>query len=90
MQQTQGSYIYEFFSFLFSLISNRRLTLCPFKNTFQLKKVAVTIDGYTDIPPKDEQRLLKAVAKQPVSVGICGSDNAIQFYSKVGLTIQIY
>ncbi|CAM8979292.1 unnamed protein product [Rhodiola kirilowii] len=53
---------------------------------YKLKKVAVTIDGYADIPPKDEKRLLKAVSKQPVSVGISGSDSAIQFYSKGILT----
>lgn len=52
--------------------------------TLQLKRNAVTIDGYTDVPPSDEGKLLQAVAAQPVSVGICGSERAFQLYSKVG------
>lgn len=43
----------------------------------------VTIDGYADVPPNHEKELLKAVAAQPVSVGICGSDRGFQLYSKV-------
>lgn len=42
----------------------------------------VTIDGYTDIPANNEEILLQAVATQPVSVGICGSERAFQLYSK--------
>lgn len=49
----------------------------------QLTRHVVTIDGYADIPQKDEKALLKAVATQPVSVGICGSDRAFQLYSQV-------
>lgn len=45
----------------------------------------MTIDDYTDVPPNDEEQLLQAVANQPVSVGICGSDIAFQLYSKVRL-----
>ncbi|XP_054818522.1 zingipain-2-like [Prosopis cineraria] len=48
----------------------------------KLGRHVVTIDGYTDVPPNDEKQLLKAVATQPVSVGICGSDRAFQLYSK--------
>lgn len=48
----------------------------------KLKRNAVTIDGYIDVPPSDEGRLLQAVAVQPVSVGICGSERAFQLYSK--------
>lgn len=48
----------------------------------KLKRRVVTIDGYTDVPPNDEKKLLKAVAVQPVSVGICGSARAFQLYSK--------
>jgi hypothetical protein len=54
----------------------------------QLKRRVVTIDGYTDVPPNDEKKLLKAVAVQPVSVGICGSARAFQLYSKVELNGQ--
>lgn len=56
----------------------------------------MTIDGYIDVPPSDEGRLLQAVAVQPVSVGICGSERAFQLYSKVSpilnccLMIQSY
>ncbi|KAL4566395.1 hypothetical protein LXL04_030510 [Taraxacum kok-saghyz] len=45
-------------------------------------KKIVTIDGYKDIPENNEDQLLKAVANQPVSVGICGSERAFQLYSK--------
>ncbi|XP_050158736.1 low-temperature-induced cysteine proteinase [Malus sylvestris] len=51
-------------------------------NKKKLKRHAVTIDDYTDVPPNDEEQLLQAVANQPVSVGICGSDIAFQLYSK--------
>ncbi|GAV82641.1 Peptidase_C1 domain-containing protein/Granulin domain-containing protein/Inhibitor_I29 domain-containing protein [Cephalotus follicularis] len=51
-------------------------------NKEKLKRHVVTIDGYTDVLPNDENRLLQAVAAQPVSVGICGSERAFQLYSK--------
>nr|GME11193.1 cysteine protease XCP1-like [Ipomoea batatas] len=41
----------------------------------------VTIDGYRDVPTKDEQSLLKALANQPLSVGIEASGRDFQFYS---------
>ncbi|KAJ0977360.1 hypothetical protein J5N97_012834 [Dioscorea zingiberensis] len=41
---------------------------------------AVTIDGYQDVAP-DENALLCAVAKQPVSVGIDGSSIDFQLYT---------
>ncbi|KAK1554519.1 hypothetical protein Q3G72_013438 [Acer saccharum] len=47
-----------------------------------LKRRVVTIDGYKDVPANNEKLLLQAVAAQPVSVGICGSERAFQFYSK--------
>lgn len=50
-------------------------------NRNKLKRRVVTIDGYVDVPA-NEEALLKAVATQPVSVGICGSDRAFQLYSK--------
>ncbi|RRT61103.1 hypothetical protein B296_00044480 [Ensete ventricosum] len=49
----------------------------------QLKRRVVTIDGYKDVPANNEKLLLQAVAQQPVSVGICGSERAFQLYSKV-------
>lgn len=48
----------------------------------------MTIDGYTDVPPNNEKQLLQAVAAQPVSVGICGSERAFQLYSKVSPNLQ--
>lgn len=48
----------------------------------KLRRRVVTIDGYTDVEPKNEKQLLKAVAAQPVGVGICGSERAFQLYSK--------
>ena len=41
------------------------------------------IDDYTAILPNREDLVLQAVATQPVSVGICGSDYAFQLYSSV-------
>ena len=40
----------------------------------------VSIDGYEDVPENSEAALMKAVAKQPVSVAICAS-GGLQFYS---------
>ncbi|XP_075674359.1 low-temperature-induced cysteine proteinase [Castanea sativa] len=48
----------------------------------KLKRRVVTIDGYTDVPSTNEKLLLQAVATQPVSVGICGSEREFQMYSK--------
>lgn len=50
----------------------------------QLKRHVVTIDSYADVPPKKEKKLQQAVATQPISVGICGSDSSFQLYSGVG------
>ncbi|KAK9053253.1 hypothetical protein SSX86_029886 [Deinandra increscens subsp. villosa] len=47
----------------------------------QNKAKIVSIDGYEDVPPKNEKALMKAVAHQPVSVGIEASGMAFQFYS---------
>ncbi|CAH9083364.1 unnamed protein product, partial [Cuscuta europaea] len=41
----------------------------------------VRISGYESVPVEDEIALLKAVANQPVSVGINGGTDAFQFYS---------
>ncbi|GMH17474.1 hypothetical protein Nepgr_019315 [Nepenthes gracilis] len=51
-------------------------------NKNKLKRHVVTIDSYVDIPPNNEEELLRVVAAQPVSVGICGSERAFQLYSK--------
>lgn len=52
-----------------------------------IKKVAaeevVTISGYQNVPENDEQSLLKALANQPVSVGIEASSKDFQHYSGV-------
>ncbi|KAL0366078.1 UNVERIFIED_CONTAM: putative cysteine protease RD21C [Sesamum radiatum] len=47
----------------------------------ELKRHVVTIDSYADIPAKNEKKLQQAVATQPVSVGICGSEASFQLYS---------
>lgn len=51
--------------------------------SLQLNRHVVTIDGYIDVRENDEKQLLAAVAAQPVSVGICGSERNFQLYSKV-------
>lgn len=48
-------------------------------------RTAVTIDGHEDVPENDAEALKKAVANQPVSVGICASP-ALQFYHSGVLT----
>ncbi|CAA6658925.1 unnamed protein product [Spirodela intermedia] len=48
----------------------------------KLSRRVVSIDGYSDVPANNENLLLKAVAQQPVSVGICGSERLFQLYSK--------
>ncbi|CAH9121976.1 unnamed protein product [Cuscuta epithymum] len=42
---------------------------------------SVRISGYESVPAEDEIALLKAVANQPVSVGINGGTDGFQFYS---------
>ncbi|OAY74737.1 Xylem cysteine proteinase 1 [Ananas comosus] len=43
--------------------------------------IVVTISGYEDVPENKEESLLKALAHQPVSVGIEASGRHFQFYS---------
>lgn len=43
----------------------------------------VSIDGYEDVPPFDENALKKAVAHQPVSVAIEAGGMALQLYDSV-------
>ncbi|CAN0914010.1 Senescence-specific cysteine protease SAG39 [Linum grandiflorum] len=42
---------------------------------------AARIVGFEDVPANDEEALLKAVANQPVSVAVRGSDYSFKFYS---------
>lgn len=75
---------YRFFSLL-CLRSQTWLLYNLFSPIFllQLSRRVVSIDGYSDVPANNENLLLKAVAQQPVSVGICGSERLFQLYSKV-------
>ncbi|KAI7739280.1 hypothetical protein M8C21_017510 [Ambrosia artemisiifolia] len=50
------------------------------------KAKIVSLDGYEDVPPENEKALMKAVAHQPVSVGIEASGRAFQLYSSGVLT----
>ncbi|XP_021713875.1 cysteine protease XCP2-like [Chenopodium quinoa] len=45
------------------------------------KMEVVTINGHRDVPRNDEASLLKALAHQPISVGIGASGRDFQFYS---------
>ncbi|KAI5077948.1 hypothetical protein GOP47_0007772 [Adiantum capillus-veneris] len=51
---------------------------CPAPSSLQNM---VSIDGYMEVPANDEQALLRAVARQPVSVGIDASHRDFQFYA---------
>ncbi|WOL04165.1 vignain-like [Canna indica] len=42
----------------------------------------VSIDGHEDVPPNDEEALMKAVSNQPVAVAIEASGRDFQFYSE--------
>ncbi|KAL7241123.1 hypothetical protein ACSBR2_006699 [Camellia fascicularis] len=44
--------------------------------------VVVMIDGHENVPENDENALMKAVANQPVSVGIDAGGSDLQFYSE--------
>jgi xylem cysteine proteinase len=50
---------------------------------FQPHSRVVTIDGYEDVPEYSEIGLLKALAHQPVSVGIAAGSKDFQFYKGV-------
>merc|ERR1712070_287700 len=43
-------------------------------------KSAVSISGFTDVPPSNEAQLMAAVAKNPVSVAIEADKQSFQFY----------
>ncbi|XP_009774957.1 vignain-like [Nicotiana tabacum] len=43
---------------------------------------AVSIDGHEDVPPNNEDALLKAAANQPIAVAIDASGSDFQFYSE--------
>ncbi|KAL5772246.1 hypothetical protein ACOSQ2_012170 [Xanthoceras sorbifolium] len=51
---------------------------CKQKNAAE---AAATITGYKDVPANNEKALLQAVANQPVSVALEGTDYNFQFYS---------
>jgi len=76
------------------IISNKGITSeasYPYKatgpNTCQKgKAVAATITSFGDVPAGDEDSLLTAVSKQPVSVAIEADQEAFQFYSGGVLT----
>ncbi|KFK31512.1 hypothetical protein AALP_AA6G122300 [Arabis alpina] len=50
-------------------------------NSKKTNPKATSISGYEDVPVNDEKALMKAVAYQPVSVGIEGGGFDFQFYS---------
>lgn len=49
---------------------------------------ATKISGFQYVPKNSEADLLKAVANQPVSTGICGSDYRFRFYSSGILNVE--
>jgi cathepsin L len=51
------------------------------KCKFTKKKAVVTVQGYEDCNPNDEQTLLSALATQPVSVAINANTDGFMFYS---------
>jgi len=76
------------------IISNKGITTeasYPYKatgpNTCQTgKPVGATISDFTDVPAGDEDELMTAVNKQPVSVAIEADQESFQFYSGGVLT----
>lgn len=53
---------------------------------FQKHPKVVTITGYQDVPVNSEYSLLKAIARQPVSVAIEASGLDFQFYKGVSIS----
>jgi C1A family cysteine protease len=56
----------------------------PYKaaqGTCQTCTPVATISGYTDVPVKNEDAMMSAVAQQPVSIAIQANQLAFQFYS---------
>ena len=49
-------------------------------NARREKRHTVTIDGFEDVPRNDEQALMQAVARQPVSIAIAAGDRDFQLY----------
>ncbi|KAJ8640272.1 hypothetical protein MRB53_016966 [Persea americana] len=49
---------------------------------------AADINGHEDVPANSEEALMKAVANQPISVGIDASGSAFQFYSSGVFTVD--
>lgn len=68
---------------LYLSFHNETVIIVTLLYSLQLKRHVVTIDSYVDVPSRKEKKLLQAVATQPVSVGICGSDYSFQLYSGV-------
>merc|ERR1712176_754182 len=50
-------------------------------DTARENRIVVTIDGYKDIEAGDEQEMVKAVSKHPVSVAIQANQQAFQLYT---------
>ena len=50
----------------------------------------VTIDGYQNVPPYNEDALMQAMANQPVSVALEGSGLDFQFYGGASSSYAFY
>jgi hypothetical protein len=63
---------------------------CNFFWCLVLQKNAqfVKIDGYERVPANDELALKKAIANQPISVAVDGSDENFEFYESVSFFIN--
>ncbi|VAH67369.1 cysteine proteinase EP-B 2-like [Triticum urartu] len=55
---------------------------CKAAKVAKSSPMVVHIDGHQDVPANSEEALAKAVANQPVSVGIDASGKAFMFYSE--------
>ena len=53
--------------------------MCARDDIMTVRRTAVTIDGFEDVPHEDEEALKQAVANQPVAVGIQATP-ALQLY----------
>ena len=81
-------------SYLFVSFASQRTLINPFVFIDywfcfgpQKRERVISIDGYKDVKPNDEEALMCAVSSQPVSVAINAGTKDFQLYADVSLFV---